>query len=425
MPQPQKIILDTDPGVDDVLAILLSLASPELQVLLISIVFGNTHAPVAHGNLLKIYHSLAKEIDSIPGAQSRYGSLTATATAENANSNEKPSRKTVLALGEDGPIGGEKAVAAYFHGPDGLSNITQTHPEFTPPALDPSVPHEYLDISSKPSYEVMLDILREEEDDSVVIVALGPLTNLAHALRSDPATFSKVSRVVWMGAALDHPGNTSPVAEFNCFADPFAANEILESCKAGLFQFILAPLDITTPHAIPFSDLIHPSVMPIPDSNGLIPAKPAPTPLEEFVSAMLVRVRGLQASFGLEDSMEMHDPVAVWFALAHASQKRNSPPLEEEGWVLKARDFKIERIGELTRGMCVVDRRGTGETNVDRSKDEKLKTLGLGVGKKDESTGRMGEKIEKAIQLPWVITQTPGIEVLRKVLLGRVFGTKV
>ena len=96
-----KIILDTDPGVDDVLAILLALASPEVDLALISIVFGNTHAPVAHGNLLKIYHLLAQEVATIPSAAARYERL-------------KGQTKTMLALGEDGPIDGEKAVAAYF-----------------------------------------------------------------------------------------------------------------------------------------------------------------------------------------------------------------------------------------------------------------------------------------------------------------------
>jgi hypothetical protein len=100
---PQKIIIDTDPGVDDVLAILMGLASPEVDVALISIVFGNTHAPVAHSNLLKIYHSLAHELSTIPDAGDRYARLA-------------QQDKTVLALGEDGPIGGTKAVAAYFVG---------------------------------------------------------------------------------------------------------------------------------------------------------------------------------------------------------------------------------------------------------------------------------------------------------------------
>lgn len=98
---PQKIVIDTDPGVDDVLAILMGLASPEVDVALISIVFGNTHAPVAHSNLLKIYHSLALELVAIPEAAKRYKRLS-------------QQDKTVLTLGEDGPIGGKKAVAAYF-----------------------------------------------------------------------------------------------------------------------------------------------------------------------------------------------------------------------------------------------------------------------------------------------------------------------
>ena len=97
----RKVILDTDPGVDDVLAILMALASPEIDVTLISIVFGNTHAPVAHANLLKIYHMLAQEIAAIPTTAARYQRL-------------QGQEKTILAMGENAPIDGDKAVAAYF-----------------------------------------------------------------------------------------------------------------------------------------------------------------------------------------------------------------------------------------------------------------------------------------------------------------------
>jgi inosine-uridine nucleoside N-ribohydrolase len=71
---------------------------------------------------------------------------------------------------------------------------------------------------------------------------LTPVTNLAHALRADPTTFARVKSVIWMGGALDHPGNTSPTAEFNCFADPYAAQAILDAVNAGAFQMILAPM---------------------------------------------------------------------------------------------------------------------------------------------------------------------------------------
>jgi inosine-uridine nucleoside N-ribohydrolase len=96
----RKLIIDTDPGVDDVLAILLALASPEVDLKLLSICFGNTHAASAYGNTLKIYHLLAQEIAKIPGAAERYSGYV--------------KGKTALAVGADEPIGGTKAVAAYF-----------------------------------------------------------------------------------------------------------------------------------------------------------------------------------------------------------------------------------------------------------------------------------------------------------------------
>lgn len=119
MTSPRSIIIDTDPGVDDVLAILLALASPEVRVRLISIVFGNTHAPVAHANLLKIYHLLAREIDAVPATKERYAGLGPHADG----------RKTVLALGANDPVAGEKAVAAYFVSPSLSLSRATSNPE--------------------------------------------------------------------------------------------------------------------------------------------------------------------------------------------------------------------------------------------------------------------------------------------------------
>ncbi|KAL7423465.1 hypothetical protein Q5752_001045 [Cryptotrichosporon argae] len=403
---PRKIIVDTDPGVDDVLAILMALASPEVDVALISIVFGNTHAPVAHANLLKIYHNLALEIASMPTAASRYARLTAQ-------------DKTVLALGEDGPIGGAKAVAAYFHGPDGLSNISQTHPHFTPPTADPADPHAHLVLSDRPAHEAMLELLRTEPEGSVTIVALGPLTNLAHALRADPAAFARVGAVVWMGGALDVPGNTAPTAEFNCYADPYAAQAVVNACRAGAFALIMAPLDITTPHQIAFDDLIHPAVVASSGNPEQAEVRAdyegtPPTPLQAFTSAFLLRVRGLQASFGNPDAMEMHDPVAVWYAIALAGAA--GPVPVPDGWRVQPRAFQVERTGEWTRGMCVVDRRGTGETGL-RTENAQLQGNAVpALPKQQDVTGA---------RLPLVITHTPGTAELRRLLLGRVFGVEV
>lgn len=249
------------------------------------------------------------------------------------------------------------------------------------------------------------------------------VTNLAHAVQADSKTFSRVSSVVWMGGALDHPGNTSPVAEFNCFADPYAATQVIGAAKAGLFELYMAPLDITTPHQIPFHDLIHPSFMHPdgpPTPGGEAARNMMLTPIREFVSAMLLRVRGLQASFGLPDAMEMHDPVAVWFAIAHAAAK---PGELEASWGIKERDFQVERTGEFTRGMCVVDRRGTGEDIQPRTKDDKLQGGAVpSLPPKDEKTDRMGAEVVKTKNLPKVITATPGVAELRQLILTRVFG---
>ncbi|KAJ9112666.1 hypothetical protein QFC22_006168 [Naganishia vaughanmartiniae] len=366
---PKKIILDTDPGVDDVLAVLLALASPELETIAITITFGNTHAPTAYNNLLKIYASLAREVLHDADSLKRFPGLAAGGGS---------GRKTVLALGADGPVGGEKSVAAYFvsatsrisectetytflawfgtdwqHGTDGLSNISETHPHFDPPQPSAEGVHEHLDLSKKHASEVILDQLRENEKGSVTIVALGPLSNIALALAADPETFSRVGQVIWMGGALDVPGNTSPVAEFNCFADPYAAYQVMDGVKRGLFRLVMAPLDITTPHTIHFDQLIHTATArENGNGNGETAGEGKElTPLREFTSAMLVRVRGLMQSFGLPDEMEMHDPVAVWYAI------ENPIGAEGEGWKTVPRVFAVERTGELTRGMCVVDRR--------------------------------------------------------------------
>jgi inosine-uridine nucleoside N-ribohydrolase len=204
---------------------------------------------------------------------------------------------------------------------------------------------------------------------------------------------------------------------------------LLEAVKEGQFHMILAPLDITTPHQIPFSDLIHSSYPDSPD--------PKLNPLQHLTSAMLGRVRGLQESFGLPDAMEMHDPVAVWYAITHAHlpadqyNDNDDSTLGEgdlgiqKGWVVKPRQFKIERTGELTRGMCVIDRRGgegsegSGET---RTEDKELADNHIpdAAAKRD----RDGSEIKVSKKEAKIITATPGSEVLRKVLLKRVFGVE-
>jgi inosine-uridine nucleoside N-ribohydrolase len=236
-----------------------------------------------------------------------------------------------------------------------------------------------------------------------------------------------------MGGALDVPGNTSPVAEFNCFADPYAAYQVLDGVKKGLFRLVMAPLDITTPHTIHFDQLIHTANGDaVSGEKNQKEEGRALTPLREFTSAMLIRVRGLMQSFGLPDEMEMHDPVAVWYAIA------NPVGAESEGWKTVPRVFAVERTGELTRGMCVVDRRyvsvswpllitladrphaflssrGTDEEDALRTKSS------ISSGKNEDGSAATTTKSTRA-GAPEVIVGTPGKKVLETLLLGRVFG---
>ncbi|EMD37862.1 hypothetical protein CERSUDRAFT_123694 [Gelatoporia subvermispora B] len=343
------VIIDTDPGVDDTLAILLALASPELEILAIIISFGNTDAESSFQNVLKIYQAVARHIQLHPEDASRFPNFA------------QP-RKTILARGVDHPLEGELHSAQYFHGRDGLGGITHRHPDLnvTEGFLEIQTS---LQITNKPGVEVTLDLLRSEPERSITYLPLGPMTNLAQAMRLDGDTVrNRIGRVVCMGGALDVPGNTSPVAEFNFFADPFAVQELLTpshpSAGLPLSRFVLLPLDITTPHELPFP--VYTRAVDPTFRSPREPSVPAgKSPIVHFTSSFLERTREIMLEFG-KDAMELHDIAAVWCALA------NPPVVEEDeamgpamapGWRFVKRRFEVERVGELTRGMLVVDRR--------------------------------------------------------------------
>lgn len=119
--------------------------------------------------------------------------------------------------------------------------------------------------SKRSSYELILNIFREEEEDSVVIVAIGPLMNLAKAAEIDPKTFSRVKHIVSMGGALTVPGNVILNAEFNLFSDAFAASNVFDSTSIKTenssvvnkkIGFTLFSLDITNQHQLYENDYL-------------------------------------------------------------------------------------------------------------------------------------------------------------------------
>lgn len=257
--EPQTLIIDTDPGVDDVLAILLALSRPDLVRLeAITLNFGNTTLDYARDNVLRLFNVLHAHVQQEgKGQEGLKRSLSGSAY-----------RTIFASKGAEGPIGGEQFTASYFHGRDGLSGISQLHGD--PFATSKSIPSPLVEDATKPAHEVILDILRNNAPGTVRIAAVAPLTNLALAFQSDPETFCRVGGISVMGGVLDGPGNTTATSEFNTYADPFAAkvllhdaplHPVLQDAKrnacgyTGSLPIELLPLDITRKHTVPYARL--------------------------------------------------------------------------------------------------------------------------------------------------------------------------
>ncbi len=195
MTHPRKIIIDTDPGQDDAVAILLALASPELEVLGITTVAGNV--PLA-------------------------------LTTRNAQLIVGLSGQTVpIVAGRDRPLNRQLVTAEYVHGQTGLDGIDLGEPHV------PVTPGDGVDF--------IIDTLRREPPGTVTLVPIGPLTNIAAAFARAPDIIPRVQQVVLMGGAYFEVGNVTPTAEFNIYVDPEAAAQVLNS---GV-DVVMMPLDVT------------------------------------------------------------------------------------------------------------------------------------------------------------------------------------
>jgi purine nucleosidase len=192
----RKIIIDTDPGQDDALAILLAFASPELEVLGISAVAGNVPLALTELNARKIC-----ELAGRPNAR--------------------------VFAGADRPLMRPLITAEHVHGKTGLDG-----PELPAPAMPLQKQH---------AVDFIIETLRSEEAGSITLCALGPLTNIAHVLIRAPELAPRICEIVLMGGGFFEGGNVTPTAEFNIYVDPQAAQIVLQS---GVPVTIL-PLDVT------------------------------------------------------------------------------------------------------------------------------------------------------------------------------------
>ncbi|HEX6035803.1 MAG TPA: nucleoside hydrolase [Anaerolineales bacterium] len=192
---PKRIIFDTDPGIDDACAILLALASPELSVEGLSIVHGNCSVEQATVNALSVLELAAA--DHIP-----------------------------VARGCELPLVQPSLLAPETHGETGLGYAKLPAPH------------------TKPISQHAVDFLIEKilaSRGEITLVAIGPLTNVALAIRQEPRVVQVLKEIIIMGGALRYEGNTTALAEFNTYVDPHAAHIVYH---AGI-PTTLVPLDVT------------------------------------------------------------------------------------------------------------------------------------------------------------------------------------
>ena len=192
----RRILIDTDPGIDDAVAILLALASPELEVAGVVAVAGNMPIAITEAN--------ARAICELAGR-----------------------RDIAVHAGCGRPITRPPITAEHFHGVSGLGTLV-----LPPPTMARGAAH---------GVDFTIDLLRRAPPKSIAWCALGPLTNVALALVKAPDIVERVGELVLMGGASRALGNTTPAAEFNIHADPHAAQVVFES---GL-PITMIPLDAT------------------------------------------------------------------------------------------------------------------------------------------------------------------------------------
>lgn len=248
-----EILIDTDPGIDDALALLVAWGSPGVRVVAVTTVAGNVPLATSTRNVFRLLDL------------------------------RRPAVPPRVAAGAAAPLARPLVTATRYHGADGLGDLD-----------------DWPDAAAAPepagAVGLILDVVRRAPGPPT-LVALGPLTNVALALDADRAALGRLGRVVAMGGAVDVPGNVTPAAEFNFHVDPEAAARVL---AAGL-PLDLVPLDATRQAVLSRADL-----------EAALAARPGP--LAARIAAFSRPGFRVDLAAGGR-GMILHDPLAVAAAL--------------------------------------------------------------------------------------------------------------
>ena len=279
----QALIIDCDPGVDDAVALMLAFGSEAFELLGITAVGGNVSVVKTARNA-RILRQIAGRED-VP-----------------------------VFMGADRPLRREPAGAGEFHGTEGLGDMAPFEPEA--PCADGH------------AVDAIIELVMGRPAKSVAIAVLGPLTNLALALRKEPALAERLGPVAVMGGARSEGGNITASAEFNIWADPEAAAEVLATaCDVVLFG-----LDAT--HQVRAK------------TARIAALQAVGTPMAEAAASMMRFSQRVEREIVGWDAPPVHDPCPVAWLL--------KPDLFD----LKLCRIAVETDSELTRGHTAVEFRG-------------------------------------------------------------------
>ncbi len=243
----RRVLLDVDTGVDDALALMLAIRSPELEVLGITTVSGNVSVARSTANTLLVLEMLAAS--TIP----------------------------VLA-GAAAPLARALFTAAEVHGSDGLGDVTHRYPAPSRQA-------------TRGAAEFLLQMIHRHPGE-LTLIATGPLTNVATAIQRDAGAMRRLQGLTVMGGAIRVPGNVGPTTEFNFAVDPEAAAIVL---GAGL-PLTLVPLDVTEQVIL---------------SRKMVDEAGSAETLQGFIREMTAATMAFHRDHEGFDGMFLHDPLAV------------------------------------------------------------------------------------------------------------------